>query len=148
MRNLLGGLFVAGLLLVAGCSDNRTPGGPGKGGTGPDTGTRVTQEENTFTLKPPLLEQDIKQGETKAVKISINRGRNFDQDVKLEFSNAPQGVKIHAPSEIKASDKEVEVKIEASNEAALGEHTVLVKGKPAREGAEATAKMKIEVKKP
>ena len=34
----------------------------------------------------------LKQGESKTVTVSIKRGTNFDQDVKLEVENVPQGV--------------------------------------------------------
>jgi len=104
--------------------------------------------DNTFKLDVPILSTSLKQGETKTITISLSRGKNFDQDVKLEFSGAPEGVKV-TPNEnsIKHSDKEVQVKIEAAKEAALGEHTITVTGTPAKDGAKGTATFKIEVKK-
>lgn len=138
---VLGGLLVAAF----GCNSS-PPGGPGATADS-RKGTHLTQPENTFSLSAPELSTTVKQGETKRVKIGISRGKNFDQDVKLEFTGAPQGVKIvPASTELKASAKEVEVDIEASKDAALGDHTITVTGTPAS-GEKTSTTFKITMKK-
>ena len=90
----------------------------------------------------------IKQGEKAEVKIGITR-KDFDQDVALTFKDVPKGVTISpAHTTIKAGDKEVNVSVEAAKDAALGEHTVTIVGKPEKEGPEATNTWKITVKQP
>jgi hypothetical protein len=144
MKKLVAVAVVA-LIGLTGCNQS-TPGGPGA--TKADRGPSLTQGENTFDLVPPRLETDIKQGETKTVTIGISRGKNFGQDVKLDFGKAPQGVKITPKAtELKASEKEMPVTIEAEKDAALGEHTITVTGTPAAEGSKATATFKIQVEK-
>jgi uncharacterized membrane protein len=97
----------------------------------------------------PNLETTLKQGETKTITIGIERGKNFDQDVKLEFANLPPGVKVEPMNPtIPASEKNDQIKLEAAPDAALGEHTITVTGKPAHEGAATSATLKIQVKKP
>ena len=143
-------LLTTGLVLLVGCENGKSPpGGPGATNRQQSTGIRVTQPENTFQLDVPNLETDIKQGESKTIKISISRGKDFDQDVKLEFAGAPKGLKVTAAeSMLKASEKEVQVKLEAAADAPLGEHTITVTGSPARDGAKTSANFKVEVQKP
>ena len=67
--------------------------------------------------------------------------------MKLDISGAPPGVKVTpAAPEIKASEKSVDVTIEAAKDATLGEHTVTVKGIPST-GEPATGSFKVDVKK-
>jgi uncharacterized membrane protein len=108
----------------------------------------VGTNENTFTLNTPTLATDIKQGETKVISLGISRGKNFGQDVKLEITGAPQGVKITSPStEFKASQEKMDISIEATKDAALGEYVVTLTGTPEKDGAKATSQLKINVKK-
>src|SRR5262245_44700513 len=129
---------MAGLLLLAGCESRSPLGGPGA--TNPNNeNTRVRTPENTFRLTAPAMETNIKQGESKTITIGITRGTDFDQDVKLEFSDPPKGMKIKADdSTLKAGAKEMHVKIDAAADAALGDHTVTVTGTPNKQGAATT----------
>jgi uncharacterized membrane protein len=146
MKKLVAVAAIVALLGLVGCEDKSPPGGPGANSTNRDDNLGLTQPDNTFRLDPPNLETGLKQGETKTVKIGINRGKNFDQDVKLDFSGAPQGVKVTPASrEIKANEKDVQVTIEAAQDAALGEHTITVTGTPAREGKPTTTNFKVQV---
>jgi uncharacterized membrane protein len=149
MKKCLLGLLTAGVFVLVGCEEGKSPpGGPGATGQR-STGVRFGEADNTFRLDVPNLETGIKQGESKTVSIGINRGKNFDQDVRLSFGDAPKGVKVTpASSMLKHGDKEVQVTLEAANDAALGEHMITVTGTPAREGAATSAQFKIEVKKP
>jgi uncharacterized membrane protein len=133
--------------VLIGCNGHSTPGGPGATGSNTKPGI-VGTADNTFTLNTPTLTTDIKQGETKTVTIGISRGKNFDQDVKLEIAGVSPGVKVSPASpELKASQEKVEISIEAAKDAALGEHVLTITGMPVREGAKAAAQLKMDVKK-
>ena len=135
------------VLTFIGCDKSGTTGGPGA--KEKDRGPHVTQPENSFSLSPPTLATNVKQGEKAEVKIGVNRGKNFDQDAALTFSGAPQGVTISpAHATLKASDKEVTLTVEAAKDAALGDHTITIVARPTKEGPEATSTFKITVKKP
>jgi uncharacterized membrane protein len=138
---------IMSLIALSGCQDKSVPGGPGA--TGSNRDSNLTTADNTFRLDAPNLGTDIKQGETKTIKLGINRGKNFDQDVRLDFGTPPQGVKITPESNtFKASEKEVTLTVAAEKDAALGEHVITVTGTPAREGKTGTTTFKINVKKP
>jgi hypothetical protein len=144
-------VLVIGLTVLVGCDAKSTPGGPGvtktNSGSGP-AGITLGTPENTFRLDPPKLETTLKQGETKEITIGISRGTNFDQDVKLEFGEAPKGLKF-TPSNpvIKAGDKNVQVSVAVAKDAALGHHVVSLIGTPMKEGAKTSASLKLEIKK-
>lgn len=105
----------------------------------------IGPEDNTFLLDVPNLSTDIKQGETKAVKIGINRGDNMGEDVTLSFSSLPPGVTIEpANPVIKHGEKEATVMIKAAADAALGDFTVKVNGHPTT-GADANNEFKISI---
>jgi uncharacterized membrane protein len=149
MKKVCALLLAAGLAVLTGCENKSTPGGPGATGGDKDHKPILGQSDNSFSLDVPKLTTDVKQGETKQITIGISRGKNFDQDVKLDFSGAPAGVTVKpASSEIKKGDKEVAVSIEAAKDAALGDHTITVTGKPEKEGQEGKSTFKIDVKKP
>jgi len=143
MNKLFAGLVGAALLAVVGCHPGTT-GGPGTPG---GRSSVLGLAENTFKLDTPTLSTKVKQGETKEVTISIERGKNFDQDVNLKFEDLPTGVKIEpATPEIKHGDKEAKVTIHAADDAALGDFTVKVVGHPAK-GENAPSNLKLTVDK-
>jgi uncharacterized membrane protein len=138
--------LATGVLAAVGCENKSPPGGPGAvkpNGTSSTVGT----PDNTFSISVPSA--TLKQGESKTITVSIKRGTNFDQDVKLEVENAPQGVtfKFDDPT-LRASATEVHLTIDASKDAALGEHKVMVAATPARAGSATQTEMKVEIKKP
>jgi uncharacterized membrane protein len=141
---LVGASLSAALI---GCNGHSTVGGPGATGANTKPGI-VGTADNTFQLKTPTGTTDIKQGETKTVTVSISRGKNFDQDVRLEITGMPQGMKVTpASAELKASQDKVDLTIEAARDAALGEHMLTITGTPAKEGNKAVSTCKINVKK-
>jgi hypothetical protein len=146
MTRLTLALLATGVLAAVGCENKSPPGGPGApkpSGTAPTVGT----PDNTFTVSVPSA--TLKQGESKTITVSIKRGTNFDQDVKLEVENAPQGVTFKFDeSTLRASATEVHLTIDASKDAALGEHKVMIAATPARAGTATQTEMKVEVKKP
>jgi uncharacterized membrane protein len=145
MRRTSLALAFAGILAIVGCENKSPPGGPGTprgSGSGPVVGTA----DSTFTISVPNV--DIKQGESKKIDVSIKRGKNFDQDVKLEVTDGPKGVTFKFDdTTLKASATETHLMIEASAEAALGTHDVNLHASPAT-GAKTSTKFKVEVKKP
>ncbi len=153
MKHLRTIVLVAPLVLALGCNTS-TPGGPGasKPASNKPVGEKVhdavANPENTFTVSLPSLETHLKQGEKKTIKISISRGKNFDQDVNLEMTGIPKGVTASPGSpSIKSSDKEADVTFEASKDAELGDFTVHVTATPAKSGAATSADLKLGVKK-
>ena len=148
MKKLLNCMFAAAVAALLGCHDaNTTSGGPGAPAANQNRPS-VTQADNSFELKAPLLETTVKQGQSKTVTFGISRGKNFAQDVKVEFQDPPKGIKITpASGDFKAGMNELQVTIDAAPDAALGHHTINVIGTPAT-GAKATTTLKIEVAKP
>jgi len=144
-------LFAAASLavVVLGCEQG-TPGGPGATQAPPrstTTANRPTYSESdrTFTLSVPVLAVRVKQGDTESATISLSRGRNFDEDVRLEFSGMPKGVTIEPGSVMIArSEKEAKINFHASANAAVGEFTINVTGHPTQ-GLDAKNEMKLTV---
>ena len=151
MRKLLTVLAAGTLAALLGCNNAGTPGGSGvskKEKDGTLDKTHLTQGESTFNLKTPMTSTTVKQGEKTNVKIGISRGKNFGEDVALSFSEPPKGVTITpAKATLAAGDKEATVSVEATKEAALGDFTITVTGKPTK-GPDAVNTFKITVKKP
>jgi uncharacterized membrane protein len=154
MKLLRALLFLVPVCCFLGCNESK-PGGPNANKAPADKtmGDKVHDAgvgtgENTFKISLPTFETGLKQGEKKMVKVGISRGKNFDQDVNLDFGKLPTGVTASpAMPTIKKGDKDVEVTFEASKDAPLGDHTVMVTATP-KEGAATTGEMKIGVKKP
>jgi hypothetical protein len=147
MKNLLAASALLALVAVVGCDKGgSTPGGPGV--TRSDSGRNMMSEaDGTFSMSMSSSSMTIKQGETKSVTITLKRGKNFGEDVQLKFEGGPKGVTFEPASPtIMSSDKEVQVKVAAADDAALGEFTVKVSGQPAK-GPAATHDFKITVEK-
>lgn len=146
MKSLTNIFLLTAALGVFGCADNTKLGGPGA--TTPDREKpMIGQADNTFTLDPPNFATNVKQGESKVVSIGIKRGKNFDQDVTLEFENVPQGLSFEPRKPtIKKSEKEVQLTVKATDTAAVNTHMVKILGHAAN-GPPATNEIKIEVDK-
>jgi uncharacterized membrane protein len=84
-----------------------------------------------FNIAVPTFSTDIKQGQTQSFIVSLKRGDYFKQDVKLQIE-AYTGISVDPTSVIiKASDKpDVQLRITAPKDAALGVYRVSVKGTP------------------
>ncbi|WP_040591641.1 COG1470 family protein [Schlesneria paludicola] len=106
----------------------------------------LSQPRDTFSLRLPILSTSLKQGESKSVTISIQRGTDFDQDVTLNFSNMPSGVTLSpAAPMITKEEKETKVSVLAAEDAALGDFTVNVSGHSSKGGPDATNELKLSV---
>ncbi|HEV8069506.1 MAG TPA: hypothetical protein VGP76_17330 [Planctomycetaceae bacterium] len=164
---------VAMFAALAGCTQESNPGGPGVSGTPRATsstttsstaktnGTSTTREEvaqsrevqkpvvtdkaNTFTLHAPKMETTLDAGKKKDIDISISRGREFKQSVKLEFK-APAGVTVTpAMATIPAGQDKVTVTLEATNGAPVGKAQVQVMAIP-ESGQSVSLDVPVEVK--
>src|ERR1700730_8345455 len=99
MKSSFAGFLVMALVALTGCDGRGTPGGPGAN-TNPTAKKPVYgQAEDTFTLSVPRS-TTLKQGEAKAVSISIKRGKNFDEDITLKFDKLPTGVTLDPASPV------------------------------------------------
>lgn len=133
------------LLAVTGCNQG-TPGGPG---TSDPTAKKPLygQASDTFNLSVPTLSTSLKQGETHEGSIGIKRGKNFEEDVTLQFADLPKGVTlVPANTVLKHGDTEAKFTLKAEDEAPLGDFKVKVTGRPAK-GGEATNEFKLTVAK-
>jgi len=118
MRNAIMIVMALALITALGCSMS-----PRGGGMTTDLG---------FQVAVPTFNTNIKQGETQNVTLAIHRGDYFKQDIRLEL-NTTGGLSID-PSNVlvKASESpDVQFRIAAAKDAALGEYRVNVKAMPA-----------------
>jgi uncharacterized membrane protein len=130
------GLSLAALagILVVGC--NKSPEG-GEEGT-----------SNTFSISAPTMSTTIKQGDKQSVKITLNRNKDFKQNVKLSAKSADEKVKPDfAKDMIAMSDPaEVVLTIDVAKDTPTGDHTIHVTGTP--DGGKPTSvDVKIKVDK-
>ncbi len=107
-------------------------------------------QDDGFKIAVPLLQdlKSLKQGEIQTVTISLQRGKNFKKDVVLRIQ-AAKGISV-APTQvtIKADDRpEVQLRIDAPKDAAIGEYRVSVTGTP-KTGEPATVEFPVRVVAP
>jgi uncharacterized membrane protein len=132
MKSLATPLLCATLAVSFGCTPNKSaPGGPAAPGS--SSHTAAASSADKFTISAPSGTTDIKQGTTKEITISINRGKDFKQNVKLTVSTDAQGLTVKPDTtEIMSSDTSTSktFTLQAAKDAALGEHKITVKGTP------------------
>src|SRR5688572_19939015 len=123
MRTLTTSLVALGLAALVGCNTSPPGGSGGSRGTAGTAGS--TSRSATFNVSAPVTATNIKQGESQEVKLSLNRGRDFKDDVTVTF-DAPAGLKIEPASvKVASSDKEeFAVRVSADKGATVGDHTV------------------------
>jgi hypothetical protein len=145
MKGSFAGLLTMAMVAGAGCSQ-AVPGGPGV--TNPPHGQPTYGEaDKTFNLSVPHMSTTLHQGGSVEVRIGIERGKNFDEDVTLKFADGPKGVTLDSANPvIMHGDAEAKVKVKATDDASLGDFTVKVTGHPTK-GADATNEVKITVAK-
>ena len=160
----LAGLLILMSAFLVGCARESPPGGPGakKGNPGttpattPDgkgnpgttpatTNNKGNDSDRTFEVQVER-EVNVNQGANKSTRITVDRGDNFTEEVKLSFK-APAGIKITpANPSVKNPEEKVDVVIEAAPDAQVGKHTIVVTGTP-QTGAATSIDMTIEVHK-
>ncbi len=145
MKRSSAGLLAMAMVACSGCGQ-AVPGGPGV--TTPSQKPPAYGEaDNTFNLSVPHMSTTLKQGGTVEVRIGIDRGKNFQEDVTLKFADGPKGVTLASANPvIMHGDTEAKVKVKATDDASLGDFTVKVTGHPTK-GADATNELKITVAK-
>jgi hypothetical protein len=127
-------------------------GRPGATDTGRGAAPVIGSNE-PFKLRGPgvlgISDVTLKQGEKKEIKVSVNRGPDFKEGVRLQVKNAPKGLTVMpAKPEIPAGDDQVTVTVEAAKDAPLGAHMVDLVGTPENgKGPEQTLQLKVTVEK-
>lgn len=108
------------LAFGVGCQSSSSP----RGGS-------VLKEQGFAISAPTYFATTIKQGETQSVPISLKRGAQFKQDVKVKIENST-GLSVEPTSAtIKASDSpDLQLRITAAPNAALGDYRVIVRAAP------------------
>jgi hypothetical protein len=125
----------------------KVTGHPTNGGDATNQFKLTVAKKETLTLSMPFWTTALKQGEPKAVSITINRDKRFDQDVTLKFDGLPNGITIEpAGAVIKNGETEAKFVLKAADGASLGNHAVMVTGHPTK-GADATHEFKFTVAK-
>jgi len=120
-------------------------GHPTSGGDATNTFKITVDKEATFTVSAPTT--SIKQGETKAVSISIKREKNFDEDVSFKFADLPKGVTLDPASPvIRHGDTEAKLMLKSEDDASLGDFAIKVTGHPTK-GPDASQDFKLSVAK-
>jgi uncharacterized membrane protein len=119
-------LMICGLLIAAmGCSRTSERGGG-------------SERRDSFVLKGPSTTATIEAGEVRTVNLTVERGKDFQQTVRLAVE-APTGI---APEiehkEVRPSESgEVPLKIAVDKNAAPGKHTIHVTAAPEKGNATA-----------
>ena len=136
-------LLIFAITPILGCTEGTT-GGPGV--SDPKVSKSVTGRANdTFNLSVPLVQTSVQQGQKTEGIIGINRAKNFDSDVTLEFKNLPAGVTIQPDRPmIKHGDSEAKISFIATDSAVKGEFKIEVSGHP-QQGADAKIDFRIAV---
>lgn len=135
MRTLIAGLLVASLVVFAGCTRDQSGG---------------NAKVDSFEVKAPPATA-LKQGESKTVKLTVDRGKEFKQNIKLAADASPKGIKVElVRAELKTGDPgEIEMRLTAEEQAAPGEAKLTLTATPEK-GAAKTVEVKFmveEVKK-
>ena len=143
MRSFVVTITMGLLVALAGCNQG-TSGGPGASNPAFEE-SLVGQADDTFSLDIPST--TLAQGEVKTLLVAINRGKNFGEEVSLEFAELPDGLTVSPRiPRIKQSDSDTELTLSAADGAALGDFTVSVTGQPTK-GAVAVTDAKITITK-
>ena len=145
MKRSFAGVLLTALFALTGCNQG-TSGGPGVSDP-PQKQPVYGEADDTFNLSMPLMPTTLHQGGSKEVAVGIKRGKNFEEDVTLEFADGPKGVTIDSANPvIKHGDTEAKLTFKATDDASLGDFTVKVTGHPTK-GSDAANDFKITVVK-
>jgi hypothetical protein len=136
MKTMISIVLMLTLAAMCGCQTSSSP----RGGS--------VLEGEGFSIAVPTFTTSITQGDVKSVAVSLERGKYFKQDVKLQF-HASAGIKVDPASVIvKASDTpDVQLRITVPQDAALGEYFVSIMGIP-KTGESASTAFSVKVVSP
>jgi hypothetical protein len=152
-RRFIGGLL-ASWIGITGCNAS-SPGGPGIAATPNSSGVSNTtistakpiigEVEKSFRLNGPAISTHIEQGQAGSAKLTIARGKNFQDDIRLKFAALPAGVTVETTTPmIRHSESETTVEFRAASDALPGTYTVTVIGEPTS-GPDAKSDFQITV---
>jgi len=124
-------------VLTVGCNKSQEGGTPGT--------------SSSFTISAPsaTLPTTIKQNNSESVKLTLNRGKDFKQNVKLGVTSPSDKVKaeLNKTSLTAADPGEVVLKVTVDPDAPLGEHILKVTGTP-EGGTPTNVDVKIKIEAP
>jgi uncharacterized membrane protein len=158
MKKLCFGIAALSCIAFIGCESGKSPpGGPGakpvvtsSKGVGPHT-TNVPEsgatKQATFKIEKPGS-VTLKQGQEHDAPITIDRGKDVKEDIKVTVTTDAKGLKVDPPSyTIKASDPETKytVKVIAAADAAIGTHQINISAS-AGTGPATDTSFNVEVK--
>jgi hypothetical protein len=143
-------LLVAAFAVAVATGCNQSPPG-GKspatphGTTNSSDTSSVTGDKGTFTIKAPVLSTTIKQGDKQTIQLTVSRGSEFKQNVKLS-ADAPKGLTAEfAKSAVAAGDPEdVPLSVSVDKDAPIGDNTIRVTGTPDN-GNPTSVEVKVKV---
>jgi uncharacterized membrane protein len=119
MKTAITIMMTLALVAISGCQSTSSPRG----------GSRAKDEG--FKISVPTGDTNVKQGEVRAVTVSLHRGEYFKQDVKLQIQ-ASKGISID-PTDVlvQASESpDVQLRIATTKDTALGAYHVTVNATP------------------
>jgi uncharacterized membrane protein len=141
MKTFFSATAVMLAVALTGCTKESEKGGPGAPATNSNA---EADDDRTFTLDVPNITTTVEQGARDKASISIDRGDNFKEEVKLQFK-PPAGVTVlPADASFNPDAEKVEITIEASAEAKPGDTNIEVTAVPAT-GKSITKTMPITV---
>jgi uncharacterized membrane protein len=133
MKTVVAFAMTLALVSLCGCRSSSPQGG-------------AVEKNHGFKIMARRFTLDLDQGDVKTIRLSLKRGDYFKQDVRLRI-NVPEHLTID-PNNIlvKASDEpDVELKITAATDAALGKYRIAIKATP-ETGEPAAAELVLKVK--
>jgi uncharacterized membrane protein len=140
----------AAVAVATGCNQSppggKTPGTPAAHTSNyPDTSGVTGTSRDSFVIKAPVLSTTIKHGDKQTLNLTVDRGSDFKQSVKLT-AEAPKGLKAEFDkATVAAGDKEdVALSVTVEKGAPLGDATVKVIGTP-ENGNATSVDVKVKV---
>jgi hypothetical protein len=118
MKTAITIMMTLALIAMSGCKTSSPRGGS-------------MSKDQGFKIAVPTFDTNLKQGEVRAVILSLQRGDSFKQDVRVQVQ-ASEGISVD-PTDIhvKASESpDVQLRISAAKNAALGAYRISVNAMP------------------
>jgi uncharacterized membrane protein len=118
MKTAIAIVMTLALAAIAGCQSSSPRGGN-------------KAKDEGFKIAVPTFDTNVKQGEVRAVTVSLQRGAYFKQAVTLQIQ-ASEGISVDPTNVlVKASESpEVQVRIATTKNTALGAYRVTVNATP------------------
>ncbi|MEX2358990.1 MAG: hypothetical protein WEE51_11740 [Pirellulaceae bacterium] len=108
--------------------------------------TEPGEADNTFSLTVPFEAVTLTQGKEVPVRIGIERGENFGQEVALEVTGLPAGVTVETEESVIAhGSMRVTLTFKATADAALGDFTAKVNGSTESSSADFSEEIELTV---